>query len=27
VDYAAEGTTLAKLGLGGKTVAEILAMG
>ena len=27
VDYAAEGTTLAKLGLSGKTVAEIVAMG
>jgi opine dehydrogenase len=27
VNYAAEGTTLEKLGLGGKTVAEIMAMG
>jgi len=27
VDYAAEGTTLEKLGLGGKTTAEIVAMG
>lgn len=27
VDYAAEGTTLAKLGLSGKTAAEIVAMG
>ncbi len=27
VDYAAAGTTLEKLGLGGKTVAEIVAMG
>jgi opine dehydrogenase len=27
VDYASQGTTLAKLGLGGKTAAEIVAMG
>ena len=27
VDYSSEGTTLEKLGLGGKTVAEIVAMG
>ena len=27
VDYAAEGTTLAKLGLSGKTAAEIVALG
>jgi hypothetical protein len=27
VDYAAQGTTLAKLGLDGKSAAEIVAMG